>query len=517
MLYQRSIMNDYSSDVVANRDEPIPVIWLPSQEDEDLSASTSESEQNVGRRDKLRARAGDVKDKLSSELGLTSTSKPSIQERFFHGVMSQILPSQDISDEEDGGVEAASNEKKKDRRSRKYVDRPGFSIPLMSSNFRRFNARVGIIFVLQNRMIHLFTWEHPTATLSFLAVYTLLCLKPELLPAVSLGGILFWIMVPSFLARHPTPANDPRVGPSYQGPPNAPPSRVKPAPEMSKDFFRNMRDLQNSMEDFSRLHDAANEYITPYTNFSDEALSSLLFVCLFALTCLAFISSELVPFKSIALLAGWAVTGSGHPEVQKILLSSSSMSQAHHHFNNARSWLKSTVETDILLDDPPETRQVEIFELQKHHMYSNTWEPWLFSPTPFDPLSSPRVSGQRPKGTQFFEDVQPPSGWIWKDKKWNLDLWSREWVEQRMITGVEVEVEGERWVYDLPEDVVEKIEFESPKGKGKKRNTKSGREVPKSGWEEGTGTERRGEWRRRRWVRLVERNGRWKAGDPTIG
>ncbi|KXL47564.1 MAG: hypothetical protein FE78DRAFT_330464, partial [Acidomyces sp. 'richmondensis'] len=181
-------MDGHISDVIANRDEPIPVIGLPSQEDEDLSASSSDPEQNAGKREEIKTKVGDVKDKLSSELGLAA-SKPSIQERFFHGVMSQILSVQDISDEEDDSLESTAKEKKKDRRGRKYVDRPGFSIPLMSSNFRRFNARVGILFVLQNQMIHLFTWKHHTATLSYLAIYTLLCLKPELLPAVALGGM----------------------------------------------------------------------------------------------------------------------------------------------------------------------------------------------------------------------------------------------------------------------------------------------------------------------------------------
>ena len=32
---------------------------------------------------------------------------------------------------------------KKDRRSRQYVDKPQFSLPVMSANFRRFNARYG--------------------------------------------------------------------------------------------------------------------------------------------------------------------------------------------------------------------------------------------------------------------------------------------------------------------------------------------------------------------------------------
>ncbi len=68
-----------------------------------------------------------------------------------------------------------------------------------------------------------------------------------------------------------------------------------------------------------------------------------------------------------------------------------------------------------------------------------------------------------------------------------------------MITGVEIETEGERWVYDLPQETVELLETPS---KAKKKAAKPG---PKSGWEEGTGLGERGEWRRRRWVRVVER------------
>ena len=68
---------------------------------------------------------------------------------------------------------------------------------------------------------------------------------------------------------------------------------------------------------------------------------------------------------------------------------------------------------------------------------------------------------------------------------------SREWVEQRMVQGVEVEVEGERWVADLAGDGDGN---ERLQGKGKMRD-----------WEEGSGSERMGEWRRRRWVRTVRR------------
>ena len=488
-------MDDPTAEAIVNRDDPIPVLRIPAYVSQP-GTPVSESERKPGKREKLKDQANKVKEKLD-EYG--SPNAPSIQDRLFAGIMSQIIPPEELSETED----AAAKDTQKDRRSRKYIDKPGFSIPLMSTNFRRFNSRVGIVFVFENRLLHLFTWRQPTQTLSFLAVYTLVCLDPALLPVVPLVLLLFYIMIPSFLARHPAPANDPRIEPSHYGPPIAPPSRVKPAPELSKDFFRNMRDLQNSMEDFSRLHDAANEYITPYTNFSDEGLSSLLFLFLFVVANAAFLASHLVPWRAVALMSGWITTVSGHPEAQKILFSSSNLSQVRHNAEGLGHWLHSLIDSDIILDEPPETRQVEVFELQKWHPYSDTWEAWLFSPSPFDPLSPARIAGARAKGTQFFEEVQVPSGWTWRDKKWSLDLFSREWVEQRMITGVEIETEGERWVYDIPvEDVDVSAHMAASPTKSQKKTAKS---APKSGWEEGTGLESRGEWRRRRWIRCVER------------
>jgi hypothetical protein len=492
------------TDSIANRDDPIPVLRIPSREEALEISSSSEVEaaqraEKGRKRERLKDGVGKIKDTVGTQFS-GAGFKQSLGDRLVGSILTYVVPS-DVtdasSDEED------KDGKKRDRRSRKYVDRPNFNVGLMTTNFRRFNARIGIVFVLQNRLIYLFTWRNPTATLSFLSVYSLLCLNPHLVPLVPLAILLFYIMIPSFVARHPVPTNDPRLEPSYRGPAVAPASRVKPAPDLSKDFMRNMRDLQNCMEDFSRLHDAANEYVTPYTNFSDERMSSTVFLFFFVLSGAAFIGSSLVPWRFIALVAGWLVTTMGHENAQAVILSSRNLRQVRTLLDEASAIFRNWIDADVMLDEPPEKRQVEIFELQKHHPLSGTWEAWLFSPTPFDPLSPLRIAGARAKGTQFFEDVQPPTGWGWKDKKWTLDLASREWVDARMITGVEVETEGERWVYDLAEEEVEKVVASSPKkGKGK-------RIVPVSGWEESLalGERERGEWRRRRWVRVVERKG----------
>jgi len=196
-------------------------------------------------------------------------------------------------------------------------------------------------------------------------------------------------------------------------------------------------------------------------------------------------------------------------------------SHAEHvvpHEEQAKSWLDAWISRDIILDSAPETREVEIFELQ-HLSSAGEWESWIFSASPYDPLSSARIQGARPVGTRFFEDVQPPNGWSWSEKKWALDLWSREWVEERIITGVEVETEGERWVYDIKyhygdgddSNLSPDVETPTTKGKGiKMKNMPS--------WEEGEGeggNGRRGEWRRRRWVRMVKR--RWHPGHLPLG
>lgn len=129
-----------------------------------------------------------------------------------------------------------------------------------------------------------------------------------------------------------------------------------------------------------------------------------------------------------------------------------------------------------------------------------------------------------PRGARFFEDVLPPAGWEWADKKWTLDLWSREWVEERIITAVEVETEGERWVYDMWDEREDAAAAEAAAaagvgpivgaagdagGGGDGHSTTAATStttMPNVSWEESEeGMGRRGQWRRRRWVRLVRR------------
>ncbi|KKK18954.1 hypothetical protein AOCH_006164 [Aspergillus ochraceoroseus] len=297
------------------------------------------------------------------------------------------------------------------------------------------------------------------------------------------------------------------------------------------------------MADFSDLHDSAVSAVAPLTNFSNEELSSTVFLLCMLLTAGLFITSHLIPWRYILLVSGNAAILSKHPNIHDFIqniahdMAKEAAGQAPPLASASPEVPLTRLLGDISLDSFPEEREVEIFEIQYRSLapYSESdWESFLFSPVPYDPLSPSRIAGDRPKGCRFFEDVQPPAGWAWKSKKWELDLDCREWVVERMITGVGFEVPGAPsqggpgtdeiggWVWDLSssssprgdDGVASALGYQdfgsNPSLCGdKKKSRKKGKEKASQDYEEkgNTGPNVMGEWRRRRWVRIVNRIG----------
>ncbi|KAL2369717.1 hypothetical protein RJZ57_005865 [Blastomyces gilchristii] len=545
-------MDEFTADAFVNREDPIPVISVSSQPAEDSPRPAGRDNDNVSVASALSARR--LKQKFQ---GMKSDAKSlggwsagsSLQERLLTKLWQQVLPGEDPGDES----EAVAG-----KPPTVHVDRPAFSLPTMSNNFRRFNARIGIVFLFQERVTNVLSWQTPTHTLSFLSAYSFICLDPYLLMILPFAVFLLFIMVPGFLARHPPPPASASTSSttayySYDGPALAPAQTIKPVSETSKDFFRNMRDLQNSMADFANLHDATVALLSPATNFSDETLSSTVFLLLTILSAILFLTAHLIPWRMLCLVGGNAAIIASNPSVAAFMqeighqmkdATAEAQSTAGDAFYNVfgipipsspstlLTLLKSTAA--ISLDTYPEEREVEIFELQHKTLspYTATsdWESFVFTPTPYDPLSPSRIAGDRPRGTRFFEDVKAPPGWKWKGKKWQLDLECREWVIERMITGVAFEVPGSSdnavpeevggWVWDLPFHPPDEDAYNndglaygaSYETKGKdneaeqKGNSKGKGKLAKADFEEGVaGIGGTGEWRRRRWVRVVQR------------
>ncbi|TQS37345.1 hypothetical protein Golomagni_02183 [Golovinomyces magnicellulatus] len=387
--------------------------------------------------------------------------------------------------------------------------RPSFSISLISSNFRRFSTRIGIVFAFQKKAERLLRWDTPIHTISFLAIFTFVCLNPYLITILPPFFFLS-LFTTAYIKRYPSTFtmahNSQDLITDYH---NISKGNEKPMTERSKDFFRNMRDIQNIMESYSRLHDQITDHVLPLTDCTDELISLNLFISFFFGSFFVFFVSHIIPWQWIVLSVGWIITCFNHPVIyyqlryfsERVILSKSS--QIKEKING---WMAKNA-----FLGPSDVREVEIFELQ-HLSSAGEWESWLLSPTPFTPSMQGCIRSERPKGTRFFEDVQPPSGWEWADTKWTIDLWGREWVEERIITGVEIEDEGERWVYDLRYDKENDENCENSLGINTKHSmVEIQRLIPN--WEQNLESEircmKRGDWRRRRWVRNVKR--KWKS------
>ena len=135
------------ADSIVNRDDPIPVLTISSHDPTDGGGDSSHA---LGHsREGSKKPSAKLKDSISRAVDPIKAG-PSMQDRLFstsvalqcHNRSSLLTrPSSSLFQQVLGSQEEPYPGAKLDRRSRKYVERPNFSLPQMSTNFRRFNAR----------------------------------------------------------------------------------------------------------------------------------------------------------------------------------------------------------------------------------------------------------------------------------------------------------------------------------------------------------------------------------------
>ncbi|KAK9245046.1 integral peroxisomal membrane peroxin-domain-containing protein [Lipomyces tetrasporus] len=395
--------------------------------------------------------------------GNKESRKDHITDKLLERLFAAALPAADVAN--GGSTSSDVAERLQDQKNR-----PAFSVPVMARNFSRLNARIGVVFRLQYKIMRILTWRNANHTFSALAIYSFICLYPFLLVLFPVAVVMLGVMVPSFVQRHPPP---PSPLPSFpvpsEGPPLAEARELRPVPELSRDFLMNMRDIQNFMDDFTHAYDRIVGALSRPTNFKDEQYSSAVYLALLVVGAVMFLLSPYLPWRHIFLVWGWIIVSMGHPKARRMLKSSHDMYVTPRE-QELSNLFDALVAKDIVLDEPPEHRHVEIFELQRQKNSDvDEWDDWLFSAAPYDVLSQQRASKQRPQGVRFLDEVLPPVGWKFaRDSAWKLDLRPGEWVLQRSLVNAEID-SNSKWVYDT---------------------TSSGH---------------KGEWRRRRWLRAVER------------
>lgn len=426
------------------------------------------------------------------------------------------------------GAEELSERLNDPSRSKK----PPLSIRILTSNLKRLSSNMGAFFKFQYGVIHIITWQKPTKTLCALMFYTAICLWPHLVVAMPLLVLLFGIILPSYLHRHPmdtpelikvqkrgqsflaflTESNDNSVvmdildvpeedslvqtqstsSGSYaaQKPQSASSIallKLDVADDIDKknngkfvkkqvSLLMNMRDLQNLTTELLNSLDQAQKIMTDLVGFKDERLTTFIFYITIVVTSVVFFLGKYIPWRMIFIQSGWAFMILCHPNTKKYLVTLSNNKKSNKPAIEVAEGVEGPADKiklpfesfdrhDIIVDDQPEVRIVEIYELQRRDLFKHEWKLYAYTKRLFDFKDTVRVSGKLPHGVDALSKVLPPPEWKYDfgfANNWRIDQKPLDFLHSRGInqTHLVCSEDEDGWIYDdLPVDQDSTTEF----------------------------------------------------------
>lgn len=254
-------------------------------------------------------------------------------------------------------------------------DKKPLSIMLLASNLKRMSLKMRSFFEFQYGVIHILTWKNQLKTLFSLVLYTCICLWPHLAMCFPFLFLLFGVILPNYLKRHPLPvieilpvkkrgqsfflflsgtqnsslltdllsadshhleqitlassnqlsvdyvepsASDPLEFRSHSGIiPNVTENLLKK--DSSKvvtsqlSFLMNMRDLQDLTSNVLEAIEDTENMATDLLSFKNERISTAIFYVLIVLTLIVFFLGQFIPWRLFFIFAGWVILGAFHP------------------------------------------------------------------------------------------------------------------------------------------------------------------------------------------------------------
>lgn len=415
--------------------------------------------------------------------------------------------------------------------------RPRLSFRILASNFKKLSSKMGGFFEIQYGLIHVITWKKPTKTLSFLVLYTSVCLWPHLVLALPLLFLLFGIMIPGYNHRHPMPTPElikvkkrgqslldffnlsldssifmDLIGDEYREDrfdsdtfsskssdtnisstvftqqPSSASSVSEDSGENGENLEKkkrakyaksqvslmiNMRDLQNLTTDLLNGFQAAETFWFETAGFKDERLSTFMFYGVIVASSIILFLGAYIPWRLIFIQSGWAGIILCHPNSKKYLMTlkkNKQIAQIKAQAQKAKTEepvKEETEETDkdtgvvkrferndIIVDDSPELRTVEVFELQVKSLTKNTWSFYLYSTKVFSHKDHLRIAGKKPTGVNHLSKVAPPPDWkfdVGYENNWIIDNDPEKFLKARAYDVSKFsfeDVEKDGWFYD---------------------------------------------------------------------
>lgn len=413
-----------------------------------------------------------------------------------------------------------------DGRMKVHSTRPPLSVKLMSTNTTQMAQKTGPVFEFIDGMTLLVCWNNPFFTVGACLLVTHAILNPYLITTIPSFILLKKFLIPSYMKLYPP---DQSVVDNkyifhnpipYDGPPLDRYEPPRPISQFSREFIMNFTDLQNQMVPYIRLYDALANWGKSYFLFEDAILSTVVYLVVFTsmITNVVFLPHLLplllayFPIKLFAIITVWVSIGALHPVIKSKALDYVDTEEARlsrlEQMNQAEKFMMKFV------DDHDEKahvslREVEIFEL--HRLTSrNIWKPLGYTSDFYSinnpkrlakdevdtdddnhgsghdagddtensideediPIVTANDDSELITGKELLSEVRAPKNWTFADRNWRIDLDPIEWVNDECIMDLVSVDDDEKWVYD---------------------------------YVDGEGSPDKSVYRRRRWVRVCER------------
>lgn len=233
-------------------------------------------------------------------------------------------------------------------------------------------------------------------------------------------------------------------------------------------LLMNMRDLQNLTSDIIEGMENGNQIARKMFSFKDERLTTFIFYALIGVSSIVLAFGKYIPWRIIFIFSGWMGMALCHPNSKKYILlvkkapkveiPSDEMGSWHEDKQRSKISKPSFIETfdsrNIIVDDLPEVRVVEIYELQMKNVLSQTWEHYAYSKRLFDYKDNVRIAGKLAHGVTSLSKVLPPPEWkynIGSAQGWRIDVDPGRFLCLRGIDQERLKVphgEADGWIYD---------------------------------------------------------------------
>ncbi|SCV15797.1 related to Peroxisomal membrane protein PEX28 [Nakaseomyces glabratus] len=361
---------------------------------------------------------------------------------------------------------------------------PPFSASVLASNMKKLSGKMDSIFEFQDNMIRVLTWKTPTVTLTALTIFTLICFD---LMNVILFPMAYIVLVQMTQGRslihdlfHGGKKTNNVLLPSNENDCNGEQENeadlgtsddcngtsdenvvISPAAaKIDKNISTynlnhgtkvvlTLRDMQNMTTGTVHLMDAIDKFKYGTAAFVDEYKSTSVFFTLLGSVILLVLLSRFITWSLTISLSAWIGLLSIHPKVHPYVKSAKNiMKKPKMKPENSPQDVAVVMEDNIsgedynrniILDEPPDVKYVEVYEIYKRGLLPTDWEFFKFSSTIFDPTDTYRKALQLPPGVDKIEEIKPPAGWAFdENSSWIIDKNPEIWAIER---GLQLPVE----------------------------------------------------------------------------